>query len=94
MMLYAYEGDFGEKDSRVAEALAFADGAVLSCGESENVEPFLGDNVTFRKAQVDNISENKLKNPVMTGFMGNLKDYVVKGVRGIGHIVITQLKTK
>ena len=93
-MLYAYEGDFDEKDSRVLEALSFADGAVLSCGENELVEPFLGDNVTFRKAQVDNISENKLKNPVMTGFMGNLKDYVVKGVRGIGHIVLTQIKTK
>ncbi len=93
-MLYAYEGDFDENDSRVQEALAFADGAVLSCGENEAVEPFLGDNVTFRKALADNISEGKLKNPVMTGFMGNLKDYVVKGVRGIGHIVITQMKTK
>lgn len=94
MMLYAYEGDFDEKDSRVKEALAFADGAVLSCGENEAVEPFLGDNVTFTKAQVDNISENKLKNPVMTGFAGNLKDYIVKGARGIGHIVLTQIKTK
>ncbi len=93
-MLYAYEGDFDEQDSRIGEALAFADGAVISCGENEAVEPFLGDNVTFRKAQVDNISESKLKNPVMTGFMGNLKDYVVKGVRGIGHIVITQIKTR
>lgn len=93
-MLYAYEGDFDENDSRVEEALAFADGAVLSCGENETVEPFLGDNVTFRKAIADNISEGKLKNPVMTGFMGNLKDYIVKGVRGIGHIVITQIKAK
>lgn len=93
-MLYAYEGDFDEKDIRVEEALAFADGAVLSCGENETVEPFFGDNVTFRKALADNISEGKLKNPVMTGFMGNLKDYIVKGARGIGHIVITQIRTK
>ena len=35
-----------------------------------------------------------LKNPVMTGLMGNLGEYIYKGVRGIGHILWTQIKTK
>ena len=92
--LYAYEGDFDEKDSRVKEALSFADGAVISCGENENIGVFTRDNVAFRKVQADNITENKLRNPVMTGFAGNLKDYIVKGARGIGHIVIEQIKAR
>lgn len=94
MALYAYEGDFDQKDDRVKEALSFADGAVLSCGENEAVKVFEGDNVTFRKTQADNITENKLKNPVMTGFGGNLMDYIIKGGRGIGHIIIEQIKSK
>lgn len=94
LALYAYEGDFDERDVRTQEALSFADGAVLSCGDEENVSIFDGDNVSFKKAKEDNISESKLKNPVMTGFSGNLKDYIIKGVRGIGHIVITQIKAR
>ena len=94
MSLYAYEGDFDENAPQVAEALAFADGAVLSCGENEALQIFDGDNVTFRKAKADGITEAKLKNPVMTGFGGNLKDYVIKGARGIGHIIIEQIKAK
>lgn len=76
------------------EALAFADGAVLSCGENENVKIFEGDNVSFKKTQADGITEAKLKNPVMTGFSGNLKEYLTKGLRGIGHIIIEQIKAK
>lgn len=94
MALYTYEGDFDEKDERVTEALGFADGAVLSCGENEPIGIFERDNVTFRKAQTDGITEAKLKNPVMTGFTGNLKDYIVKGLRGIGHIIIEQIKSR
>lgn len=94
LALYAYEGDFKEDDKRLEEIIAFADGAVISCGENENIAPFIGDNVYFEKAKEDNISENKLKNPVMTGFAGNLKDYIVKGARGIGHIVLTQWKAR
>jgi len=94
MALYAFEGDFDENDERVKEALGFADGAVLSCGENEAIGIFEGDNVTFKMAQSDGITEAKLKNPVMTGFAGNLKDYFVKGVRGIGHIIIEQIKSR
>lgn len=92
MAIYAYKGDFDENAAEVTEALSFADGAVLSCGENENVEIFDKDNVTFRKAKADGITEAKLKNPVMTGFGGNLKDYVIKGAKGIGHIIIEQIK--
>ncbi len=92
--LYAFEGDFDERAPQVNEALAFADGAVLSCGENEAIQIFEKDNVTFRKAKADGITEAKLKNPVMTGFGGNLKDYIIKGARGIGHIIIEQIKSK
>lgn len=92
--LYINQGDFDEKAPQVAEALAFADGAVLSCGENENVNIFEGDNVSFRKVQADGITEAKLKNPVMTGFGGNLKEYITKGARGIGHIIIEQIKAR
>ena len=94
MALYVYKGDFDEGSSKVTEALAFADGAVLSCSEKENVQIFEGDNVSFRKMQADGITEAKLKNPVMTGFAGNLKEYVTKGAKGIGHIIIEQIKAK
>ena len=52
------------------------------------------DNVKIRESLKDNKSEKDLKNPVMTGLMGNLGEYIYKGVRGIGHIVFTQLTTK
>ena len=93
LSLYVYEGDAYDKE-RLDEALAFADGAVLSCGEDENVEIFTGDNVKFEKVREDGISENKLKNPVMTGFAGNLGKYITKGTRGIFHIVRTQIKSR
>lgn len=91
--LYVYEGDDCGTE-RLDEILAFADGAVLSCGEDENVEIFAGDNVKSEKAKEDGIRESQLKNPVMTGFMGNLSKYITKGARGLLHIVTTQLKAK
>lgn len=93
LSLYIFDGELAEGD-RLDEILAFADGAVLSCSEDENVEIFAGDNVKFEKVREDGISENKLKNPVMTGFAGNFGKYITKGARGIFHIVRTQLKTK
>lgn len=94
LSLYIFRGDFDEKAPVTAEALAFADGAVLSCGENENVKIFESDNVSFKKTQADGITEAKLKNPVMTGFSGNLKEYLTKGLRGIGHIIIEQIKAR
>ncbi len=93
LSLYIFEGEL-EEDERLSEMLSFCDGAVLSCGENEAIEPFYGDNVRFEKAKEDGISESKLKNPVMTGFAGNLKDYVIKGGRGILHIVREQIKAR
>ena len=80
--------------SQTAFLKAFSDGAVITCPEDSFIQPFTDDNVIIRQAQKDTISEKDLKNPVMTGFAGNLGKYIVNGVRGIGHIVITQLKTK
>ena len=80
--------------SQTAFLKAFSDGAVITCPEDSFIQPFTGDNVIIRQAQKDTISEKDLKNPVMTGFAGNLGKYIVNGVRGIGHIVITQLRTK
>lgn len=93
LSLYAFSGELKE-DERLDEILAFSDGAVLSCGENEAVEIFTGDNVTFEKTKEDGINESKLKNPVMTGFMGNLKEYVTKGSKAIAHIVKTQIKAR
>ncbi len=93
LALYVFEGEACEGD-RLDEILAFADGAVMSCGEDENVEIFTGDNVSLEKTKEDGISENKLKNPVMTGFAGNLGKYITKGARSIFHIVRTQLKAR
>lgn len=30
----------------------------------------------------------------MTGISGNLLNYITKGVRAIGHIIVTQIKSK
>ena len=62
--------------------------------EGSTVVPFEGDNVRVGESRKDNKSEKDLKNPVMTGLYGNLGKYITGGVRGIGHIVWTQLKTK
>lgn len=91
--LYIFEGEPSEGE-RLDEILSFADGAVMSCGEDEAVKIFTEDNVRFEKTKEDGISENKLKNPVMTGFAGNLKDYIVKGGKGILHIVKTQISAR
>lgn len=93
MGLYAFEGELTEGE-RLDEILAFADGAVLSCGEDEAVEIFTRDNVTFEKPKEDGINEGSLRNPVMTGFYGNLKQYITKGPKAIMHIITTQLKAK
>ena len=40
------------------------------------------------------INEKDLKNPVMTGISGNVFNYITKGVKAIGHIIFTQIKSK
>jgi hypothetical protein len=78
---------FGESltEEKLSEIRAFADGCVAVTSEDSAVAAYEGDNVKFREYKKDNNSEKDLKNPVMTGLMGNLGEYIYKGVRGIGN---------
>ena len=85
--------DDAENDPKQTDFLkAFADGAVITCPADSTVQPFDGDNTVIKEAQKDSISENDLRNPVMTGIAGNLGRYIVKGSKAIMHIIFTQLK--
>lgn len=90
--LYAFEGK--PSPELLSEICAFADGCVISADKGSAAMSFDDDNVSLAQSKKDNKSEKDLKNPVMTGLYGNLGKYITKGVRGIGHIVWTQLKTK
>lgn len=76
------------------EVCAFADGALITAPDSASLAPFTGDNISAREGKADGKSEADLKNPVMTGFNRNLGQYIKKGARGIGHILISQLKAR
>lgn len=91
--LYAFDGGT-PNESKLKEICAFADGCVAVSGDNSIASPFDGDNVKSKKSKADNKSEKDLKNPVMTGIYGNLKNYITKGAVAIGHIIFTQLKTK
>lgn len=91
--LYAFDGGT-PNESRISEICAFADGCTAVSGDKSIATVFEGDNVRFKKSKADNKSEKDLKNPVMTGIYGNLKNYITKGAIAIGHIVLTQIKTK
>ncbi len=91
--LYAFEGE-KISDGLLSDILSFADGAVAAAPENSILLPFYENNVTFKKAVEDGIDEKQLKNPVMTGIGGNIKNYITKGSRAIYHIVKTQVKAK
>ncbi len=76
------------------EICAFADGALITAPENSALVPFTKDNISVREGKADGKSEADLKNPVMTGFNKNLGQYIRKGVRGIGHIVVSQIKAR
>ena len=76
------------------ELCAFTDGAVLTAPENCDIAPFIKDNILVREGTADGINEKDLKNPVMTGISGNLLNYITKGAKAIGHVVVTQLKAK
>ncbi len=91
--LYPLSADgFDEKEQK--EICAFADGSVITVPECSPVAPFTKDNITVREGKSDGKSESDLKNPIMTGFNKNLGQYIKKGARGIGHIVISQIKAR
>ncbi|MBQ7117796.1 MAG: glycosyl hydrolase family 57 [Clostridia bacterium] len=81
-------------ENEKTEICAFADGALITAPENAPVSPFTKDNISVRESKADGKSEADLKNPVMTGFNKNLGQYIRKGVRGIGHIVISQIKAR
>ena len=91
--LYGFSGSTPDEEL-MKEICAFADGSVAVASDDCNVTTFDDDNVKIREYKKDNKSEKDLKNPVMTGLMGNLGEYIYKGARGIGHILWTQIKTK
>lgn len=78
----------------LAEAIAFADGAVACAPESALLLPFLEDNVKFKEVKAQSDDEVKLKNPILTGLSGNLGKYAVYGSRAIKHILKSQIKSK
>ncbi len=80
----------GEK----AEICAFADGALITADKNSVIQPFTSDNITVRESNADGINEKDLKNPVLTGFSGNLGKYITKGVKAITYIIKTQIKAK
>ena len=84
----------GLSDKEKKEICAFSDGAVAVAPESSDVSPFTKDNITVREGTADGINEKDLKNPVMTGISGNLFNYITKGAKAIGHIILTQIKSK
>lgn len=93
MGIFAFEGAEPE-GKQLENILAFADGAVATDNEEGILTPFYDDNVKFKEAKADSIDESKLKNPIMTGFAGNLKNYVTKGSKAISHIIKSQIKAK
>lgn len=93
MALYAFDGNSPD-DKLLKEIEAFADGAVVSANESAVVSAFEGENVKIKQGKKDGVSEKDLKSPIMTGIKGNLLNYATKGARAIGHIILTQIKTK
>lgn len=76
------------------EICAFADGALITTNEKSAIQPFTGDNIIVREGNADGINEKDLKNPVLTGFSGNLGKYITRGVKAITHIITTQIKAK
>ncbi|MBR1762485.1 MAG: hypothetical protein IJ731_03870 [Eubacterium sp.] len=93
MGIFAFEGAEPE-GKQLENILAFADGAVATDNEEGILTPFYDDDVKFKEAKADSIDESKLKNPIMTGFAGNLKNYVTKGSKAISHIIKSQIKAK
>ena len=84
----------GITDDEKAEICAFADGAVASAPRDSDVVQSIKDNITVKDGAADGINEKDLKSPVLTGVSGNIINYITKGIRAIGHIILTQIKSK
>ena len=84
----------GLTDAEKAEICAFSDGAVACAPETANVVPFSKDNITLKESTADGVNEKDLKSPVLTGISGNIMNYITKGTKAIGHIILSQIKSK
>lgn len=91
--LFAFEGDEIPTDI-MSDVLGFADGGVANAPENSALSPFYENNVTFKKALVDNVDETQLKSPILTGIGGNLGKYITKGSKAISHIIKNQIKSR
>ena len=76
------------------EICAFADGTVITTNDNSSISPYSKDNVILHESKSDGINEKDLKNPVLTGFSGNLGKYITNGAKAITHIIKTQYKAK
>ena len=76
------------------EICAFADGSVITTNDNSSISPYSKDNVILHESKSDGINEKDLKNPVLTGFSGNLGKYITNGAKAITHIIKTQYKAK
>lgn len=84
----------GLSDTEKTEICAFADGALITTNKNDLIAPFMKDNICLKESNADGIDEKDLKNPVLTGFSGNLGKYITRGTRAIAHIVRKQIKSK
>lgn len=91
--LFGFEGEMPSQKI-LKEVTAFSDGAVAAAPKDAMLIPDYDDNVTFPKVRADHVEESKLKNPVMTGFSGNLFKYIHYGAKAIGHILKAQIQSK
>ena len=93
MALFTYpKGKTDEKD--LAEAVAFADGAVVTAPDSALLQPYYEDNVKFKETKSQADSDVKLRNPILNGISGNISKYIVNGGRAVFHIVKSQIKAR
>lgn len=81
-------------DEMLCDAVAFADGTVVTAPEEAILQPFYDDNVKFKDTKTQSAEDTKLRSPILTGISGNLSKYIVNGGKAITHIIKKQIKAK
>ncbi|MCQ2462430.1 MAG: hypothetical protein MJ177_03365 [Clostridia bacterium] len=90
--LFGFDGEM--PDGEILENInAFSDGCVALADKNSILQPFYGDNITAA-APVSTAENVKLKSPVLYGIKGNLGKYIVYGAKALGHIIISQIKSR
>lgn len=80
-------------DAIMTDAIAFADGCVVSDNDSV-LKPCYDDNVVIKEAVADGIQETKLRNPILSGLNGNIGKYINYGAKAISYIIAKQIKAR